>query len=188
MSYKNTINPGAQEIGNFAKSKTEATSDAKSRQNKSWGILEGITTPEKIRSKNPTGKLHRLVFFDKTVFHRNWKKAMIGENESPVVEILNHWGYRENTDYVRQFPIGDLYVTDFAFVPEKLIIEVDGANHKNQKQQRADEERDRFFWRRKWVVLRITDEQLKKSQSFYKYLIREIVDDRRRLWVTPEML
>lgn len=188
MSYKNKINPEAQEIVNFAKSKTKAIRDAKSRQNKSWGILDGISTPEKIRSKKSSGKLHRHHFFDKIVFNQNWKNSMSGENEKPVTEILTHWGYVENTDYVRQFPIGDMYVVDFAFVPEKLIIEVDGLGHRNRKQQRADEERDKFFWRRKWVVLRITDEQLKKSQSFYKYLIREIVDDRRKLWVNPEVV
>lgn len=130
--------------------------------------------------KYEKGKTARFHFFDKQVHMKEWRDSMSGENEEIVIEMLESWGYKENQDYVRQFPVGSKYVCDFAFLEERVVLEVDGNNHKNIKQIRKDDKRDRFFYRNGWAVIRMTDEQLTKAPSFFKNLIKEVIDERRK--------
>ena len=64
--------------------------------------------------------LARIKFFEKVVHHPNWKDSMAGNNERPVIDILSTLGYQINTDYQRQYPIGERFVVDFAFINEKI--------------------------------------------------------------------
>ena len=51
----------------------------------------------------------------------------------------------------RQHPIGS-YITDFACIEEKIIIELDGGQH--QEQQEHDEQRTAFLQAHGWQVVR----------------------------------
>jgi len=51
----------------------------------------------------------------------------------------------------RQQPIGP-YIADFACMPEKLLVELDGGGHAERKSE--DRERDEFLRRRGYRVLR----------------------------------
>ena len=109
---------------------------------------------------------------------------MAGKNEDPVIKIIESIGYILGKDFVRQHPIGEKFVMDFAFVNEQVSIEVDGDSHKDSKQKRKDEKRDKYLHDNNWVSIRIPDEQLKNTYklSFYKSLIRDIVEERRDMW------
>lgn len=122
----------------------------------------------------------RSHFFDKQVHMKEWKESMSGENEKIVVEMLDSWGYEKGQDYVRQLPVGDKYVCDFAFPKERVVLEVDGNDHKSKERRLKDEKRDRFFYRNGWAVIRMTDEQLTKAPSFFRHLIKEVIDERKK--------
>src|SRR5437868_1010595 len=53
----------------------------------------------------------------------------------------------------RQHPIGP-YVADFAHLPTKLVIEVDGATHSTPEEMAHDERRTMYLRARGWHVLR----------------------------------
>jgi very-short-patch-repair endonuclease len=59
----------------------------------------------------------------------------------------------------RQHSIGD-YIADFACLPLKLIIEVDGGYHDNPKQQEADAMRTQWLGRQGYTVLRFTNKEV----------------------------
>ena len=127
--------------------------------------------------------LARQKFFDKQVHMKAWRDAMAGENESRIMEILRGMGYIEGKDYQRQYPIGERFVIDFAFVNEQIAIEVDGTNHDSRKQRAIDEARDKFLARNMWVPIRIREEDLYGDKGrFYKNLINELVAERRAQW------
>lgn len=129
--------------------------------------------------------LARIRFFQNQVHHENWKNSMAGKNEEPVIKIIESLGYTLGKDFVRQYPIGEKFVMDFAFVNEQVSVEVDGESHKDSKQKRKDEKRDKYLHENNWVSIRIKDEQLKTPYqlSFYKNLIRDIVEERREQWI-----
>jgi very-short-patch-repair endonuclease len=128
--------------------------------------------------------IQRAHFFDEIVHHPNWKKSMTGENEPRVKQILESLGFAEDTDFTPQYPIGYAFVLDFAFVKEQLCLEVDGETHKQKKQLRKDKKRDAFLRDNNWCVIRILDEDLfdPYKKLFYKYLIKEVVLERRSQW------
>ena len=56
----------------------------------------------------------------------------------------------------RQHPIGP-YVADFACVPAKLVVEVDGATHWTTEQLKQDARRTAFLEATGWSMLRVTN-------------------------------
>lgn len=126
------------------------------------------------------GKTQRQKFFDKQVHLPEWKDAMSGKNEDKVIEAIEACGYKLKEDFVRQYPMGDAIVVDIAFVDERLAIEVDGGSHLSKKQQKKDDARDRFLVLNGWVPLRIQDKNFDKNPSYFKFLIKEVVEERRR--------
>ncbi len=122
----------------------------------------------------------RHAFFDKQVHMWVWKDSMSGKNEDKVIEIMKGWGYRLGEDYLRQYPIGDRYVADFAFPYERVVVEVDDPNHEQKDHKKNDYKRDRFMRWNGWVIIRIPDKKFFKNPSFYRYLIHEVVEERRK--------
>jgi very-short-patch-repair endonuclease len=61
----------------------------------------------------------------------------------------------------KQHPIGP-YIADFACVPARLVIEVDGDTHGTDAAQRHDRERTAFMQAHGWRVLRLTNEDVHK--------------------------
>lgn len=123
---------------------------------------------------------HRAVFFDKQVNMQVWKDSMSGKNESRCLSLLENLGYVQGRDFVRQYPILEMRVVDFAFVNEMIAIEIDGEEHKKKQQSVRDRKTDEYIRRHGWAVLRIRDVDLfGQKGSFWKNLIREVVTDRR---------
>jgi very-short-patch-repair endonuclease len=112
---------------------------------------------------------------------KEWKDNMAGQNEDGAIKIFDLLGYSLGSDYVRQYPIGERFVLDFAFVNEQVAIEIDGDSHRTKKQKAIDAKRDKYLSRNGWVPLRIYDKDLNGYKgSFFKNLIREIVEERRK--------
>ncbi len=59
----------------------------------------------------------------------------------------------------RQYIIGE-YIVDFFFRKSMLIIEIDGAYHSTQEQQKKDAERQEWLEHNDYRVLRFTNEQV----------------------------
>lgn len=111
-----------------------------------------------------------------------WKKSMAGKNEEKVVEVLEGLGFVYGIDFVSQYPIGERFVLDIAFVNEQIAIEVDGESHQSKKAQKNDRSRDNYLYCVGWCVIRVNDVHFFDAykMSFYKNLIREVVNERRR--------
>lgn len=134
-------------------------------------------------NRNSSSKLARILFFQNQVHQEVWKSSMAGENEERVLNVVRGIGYVEGIDFKRQHPIGERFVIDIAFVKEQVAIEVDGDAHNCKKQKRMDDKRDRYLRQNNWIPIRIKDKEFFGYKgSFYKNLIREIVEERRRQW------
>ncbi|MCX7911148.1 MAG: DUF559 domain-containing protein [Endomicrobia bacterium] len=130
--------------------------------------------------KNHRSQLARLHFFSKQVHMKKWKDSMSGKNELSVIDVLNMWGYKINEDYFRQYPIGDRYVLDFAFPNEQVAIEVNGKSHYSKIGRKKDKEKEKFLIWNNWVLIEVPEKKFFKNPSFYKHLIHEIIEERRK--------
>lgn len=129
----------------------------------------------------PNPKLSRQKFFDKQVHMQIWKDSMAGKNEENVIKALNSVGFNINEDFKRQHPIASRFVIDIAFVNEQVALEVDGQEHSAKERRKLDKKRDRFFRENNWIPIRIKQKQFFGYKAlFYKYLIRDIVAERRQ--------
>lgn len=127
-----------------------------------------------------SNSIHRQIFFDKQVKTEAWKNSMAGQNENEAIKILEALEFVINKDFVRQHPIGERFVMDFAFINEKVAVEIDGKNHDEKKQRALDRKRDIYLHRNGWLSIRIKDKDLVGYKgSFYKNLIRDVVLERR---------
>jgi very-short-patch-repair endonuclease len=59
----------------------------------------------------------------------------------------------------RQHPVGP-YIADFACVPARLIVEVDGETHSTLAELAHDRRRDAYLRTRGWRVFRITNKDV----------------------------
>ena len=124
--------------------------------------------------------ISRQRFFSETVFLDKFRMAMSGKNEERAISMLQSLGYCIGGDFVRQFPIGERFVIDFAFVNEQVAIEIDGKNHNSKKQKEKDKKRDKYLRSVNWIPIRIKDEEMFGYKSFfYKNIIKEIIHERR---------
>lgn len=124
---------------------------------------------------------HRAIFFDKQVHMDAWKHSMSGKNESRCLSLLLMLGYKLDEDFVRQHPIFETRVVDFAFVNEMIVIEIDGKSHDAKSQKVHDRKTDEFLRKHGWAILRIKEEALFGERgSFWKNLIRDVIEDRRK--------
>lgn len=56
-----------------------------------------------------------------------------------------------------------IYEYDFAFVNQKIDVEIDGGTHKTEKVKKIDKRRDEFSIKNGWKVLRFEAERVKKD-------------------------
>jgi very-short-patch-repair endonuclease len=62
----------------------------------------------------------------------------------------------------RQHPIGP-YIADFACVPLRLVLEVDGSTHYSDEGIAHDRRRDAYMTQRGWTVIRVTNEDVYRN-------------------------
>jgi len=79
----------------------------------------------------------------------------------PTLAEEHLWQYikakRMGVKFRRQHPLYK-YIADFCCIKEKLIIEIDGGIHKDQKEK--DDARDEFFKKLGYTTLRFTNEEV----------------------------
>ena len=71
----------------------------------------------------------------------------------------------------RQHHIGP-YIVDFACIPARLVVEVDGSQHAESS---YDSRRDRYLRRRGFVVLRFWNEDVWENIFWTVFRIREVL-------------
>lgn len=72
------------------------------------------------------------------------------------------------------FESGKAYYPDLILLKEKIIIEIDGGYHNNEKQQVRDEKRDHTFFANDFCVIRIKNEDTCVNVAFWERLIEQL--------------
>ena len=78
----------------------------------------------------------------------------------------------EGLGFRRQVPLGN-YVADFVCHSARLIVELDGESHDFESRRKNDRQRDAWFEREGYVVLRFTNDQVLRKLEGVVHVIRE---------------
>ena len=120
-------------------------------------------------------------FSEGDIIPKGIKKAISGNNEKIVRSLIESLGYVEGEHFIWQYPV-DHYILDFAFPMEKVCIEADGKEHLTKNIKKKDYKRDMLLYGQGWVVIRVETNQLDSYKlSFYRNLIREVMEDKNPL-------
>ena len=71
--------------------------------------------------------------------------------------------------FKRQAPIGN-YIVDFLCKEAKLIIELDGSGHLEEKQTKHDDKRDEYLKNLGYKVLRIYNNEFNEIDNVLEYI------------------
>lgn len=115
-------------------------------------------------------------FVDKTILHPKIKRCISSPEEYKFKPLLKSIG-KENADWFHQPAYYDeerglVAIPDFAFPKERLIIELDGKDHRGKKKQR-DIERDMVFNSNEFSVIRIPVPMSDEKMSYWRIYIKE---------------
>lgn len=151
-------------IGNNVRTTSEA--------NKLWHKLYGYTDDaiEQIRQK-------RIEYLEAHPENTAWHKRLSGQN-SYIEEVFNQFIKERNLntiyDIKTEYPF-HRYLIDFAFINEKIAVELDGSQHINDKNHQIDLRKDEALLNEGWRILRLTSYEIinhfdKTVNKFYNFL------------------
>lgn len=99
-------------------------------------------------------------------------------NPTPAEELL--WNYLSSdglgVTFKRQHIIGDC-IADFVYLPNSLIIELDGGYHQLPQQQRNDAARTEWLEEKGFTVIRFSNEDVLKNIEHVLEIIKEKLND-----------
>jgi very-short-patch-repair endonuclease len=105
---------------------------------------------------NPMWRFPVRVKRAKTVskFYRN--------HPTPEEQILFDSLKKKGLKFIFQYPLGS-YILDFAFLKQKLDIEIDNPHHWGKQKRNLAEKRDQWLKQRGWNVLRFKGSEIRQN-------------------------
>ena len=117
-------------------------------------------------------------YADTTIKHPNIRNAISSPREFEFKrDILEENGLREDVDFKHQWCLHDddfLMVADFFLIVPKIIIELDGGDHKNKIQRKLDAKRDRVVQSNGFIPIRIKTPMTKNSVHYWRVFFHEV--------------
>jgi very-short-patch-repair endonuclease len=84
-----------------------------------------------------------------------WRLKNMSYPEKCFQKILEDNGLDKKYLIYREYSVFPYFI-DFAFINEKLAVEIDGSQHLEEDRKKKDEEKDKLLLSKGWKVLRIT--------------------------------
>jgi very-short-patch-repair endonuclease len=132
-------------------------------------FLHSEETKEKIRIK-------RIEFMKKNPDKTAWRASNLSYPEKLFLDKLNELKWGEKYSIIREFSVFPFFI-DFAFVNEKVAIEIDGSQHLLEERKEKDNEKDDLLLKNGWSVVRITDKEVKTNLNGVMEKISDILNN-----------
>lgn len=137
------------------------------------------------RQKFPTKFLHspqtklkmrenRLKYMKEHPEQTAWRSTNFSYPEKQFAKFLEQFEYTKKFQIIREYSIYPYYI-DFAFVDQKLAIEIDGSQHLLPERKMKDNLKDNKLQSLGWKVLRITENMVKTDWNTIHTTIQSIL-------------
>ena len=127
-------------------------------------------TKEKIRVK-------RIEFMKNNPDKTAWRTSNLSYPEKLFLEKLEVLNWGEKYSIIREYCIFPYFI-DFAFVNEKVAVEIDGSQHLLEDRKERDNKKDELLLKDGWSVIRITDKEVKSNLDNVMLEIKNILDSK----------
>jgi very-short-patch-repair endonuclease/transposase len=112
-------------------------------------------TKEKIRIK-------RIQFMKNNPEKTAWRTSNLSYPEKLFLEKLELLNWGREYSIIREYCVFPYFI-DFAFVNEKVAVEIDGSQHLLVERKEKDSKKDDLLLNNGWSVIRITDKEVKTN-------------------------
>ena len=119
--------------------------------------------PEKYRhTKESKKKLRekRLEFIKNNPDKTAWRLSNVSYPEKLFIEYIEQNGLNKKYSIIREYSIFPYFI-DFAFINEKVAIEIDGSQHLLPERKKSDNDKDKLLNNLGWSVIRISENEVK---------------------------
>ncbi len=106
-----------------------------------------------------------------------WRLKNISYPEQKFLNKCYDLGFDKKYYIVREYSVFPYFI-DFAFINEKVAVEIDGSQHELIERKEKDKQKDNFLIKSGWRVLRFTAKQINYSiESCFEELITFIKNE-----------
>jgi very-short-patch-repair endonuclease len=145
-------------LGDNKRTQSDATSLAHKKFPDSFSRSE--ESKEIIRKK-------RLDFMKNNPEKTAWRRYNISYPESLFLNKIYESEWDKKYSIIRELSVFPYFI-DFAFINEKVAVEVDGKQHLLPERKQKDELKDKLLKQEGWSVVRVTENEVKKNiDSFF---------------------
>jgi hypothetical protein len=136
--------------------------------------------PEKFKhTEQSKSKLReaRLKFMKENPDKTAWRKKNLSYPEKLFLDKITELGWDKKYCIEREFSFFPYFI-DFAFLNEKIAIEIDGSQHLIEERKILDEKKDKLLIDSGWKVIRITENEVKMNFNETLLKVENIVNSR----------
>ena len=137
-------------LSNFLSGKTRSISDGVKKIRKKY--------PEKFKHSDETKqklRIKQLQYLKEHPEKTAWRLKNMSYPEKCFQKILEDNGLDKKYLIYREYSVFPYFI-DFAFVDEKVAVEIDGSQHLEEDRKKKDEEKNALLLSNGWRILRIT--------------------------------
>ena len=147
----------SKDIKTILGDKVRSTSEASKLAHKKY--------PNSFKHSEETKKIiseKRLGFMKNNPDKTAWRLSNISYPEKLFVEYVESIGLDKKYSIIREYSVFPYFI-DFAFINQKVAIEVDGSQHLLPERKERDDKKDKLLNELGWFVIRISEKEIKTN-------------------------
>lgn len=121
--------------------------------------------PERFRHTDETKekmRISRLNYMKNNPEKTAWRKSNLSYPEKLFLDKINSLKWGEKYSIEREWPVYPFFI-DFAFMNEKVAVEIDGSQHLLPDRKLKDNEKDALLKNNGWIIVRVTENEIKTN-------------------------
>ena len=169
---KDKYNLGSQTITDILGDNLRTASESNKIARKLFpeSFIHSDETKQKIREK-------RIEFMKENPEQTSWRTKNLSYPEKLFLEKVYELCLDKKYSIVREYSAFPYFI-DFAFVNEKVAVEIDGSQHLLPERKERDDKKDELLKEDGWFILRVSENEVKTNINSVFDTIISIINDR----------